>query len=88
MIQIRYLEYVVIAFKIFNIRTEQIDGNALHTRLWPRAAALAERLWSNPDQDWTAASLRMNHHRDRLARIVPVELVQPKWCYQNDGYCD
>lgn len=72
----------------FYNRTEQIDEHGLHVRLWPRAAALAERLWSNPKENWKEAQFRMNHHRERLVNGVPAELLQPKWCYQNDGFCD
>ncbi|CAG2067244.1 unnamed protein product [Timema podura] len=29
--------------------SEQVNQNSLESRLWPRAAALAERLWTDPD---------------------------------------
>lgn len=69
-------------------RTEQLDSLTIHSRLWPRSAALAERLWSDPQEDWTQAQYRMNNHRERLVRMnVQAELLQPAWCYQNDGFC-
>ncbi|KAK6631058.1 hypothetical protein RUM44_003231 [Polyplax serrata] len=68
--------------------TEQIDDGNIHVRLWPRAAALAERLWSNPNETWTEAQFRMYHHRERVVQEVPAEVLQPEWCYQNDGFCD
>ncbi|KAF9801356.1 hypothetical protein SFRURICE_002996, partial [Spodoptera frugiperda] len=43
--------------------SEQSDSATLDGRLWPRAAALAERLWAEPQTDWKAAETRMLHIR-------------------------
>jgi len=62
---------------------EYVDSTNLLSRLWPRASAVAERLWSpadvnNPDE----ATSRLHQHRCRLLkRNIPAE---PLWI----GYCD
>lgn len=57
-------------------------------KLWPRASALAERLWTDPDSGWYAAEPRMVNHRQRLVqRGILADAVQPEWCHQFDGYC-
>lgn len=68
--------------------TEQIDESSLDGRYWPRAAALAERLWTNPDEGWREAENRMLAHRERLVqRGIQSEALEPQWCYQNEGSC-
>ncbi|XP_068248903.1 chitooligosaccharidolytic beta-N-acetylglucosaminidase-like [Palaemon carinicauda] len=68
--------------------SEQTDNEALDSRLWPRGAALAERLWSNPTHNWEPAETRMVHHRQRLVqRGIKADRVQPQWCHQNEGLC-
>ncbi|CAG2062539.1 unnamed protein product [Timema podura] len=47
---------------------ELVDGRSLDARLWPRAAALAERLWSDPYSGSSDAELRFYQHRERLVR--------------------
>ncbi|KAL0831029.1 hypothetical protein ABMA28_001914 [Loxostege sticticalis] len=68
--------------------SEQSDTSTLDGRLWPRAAALAERLWAEPATTWQDAEYRMLHIRERLVRMgIQAESIQPEWCYQNEGYC-
>ncbi|XP_013187830.2 chitooligosaccharidolytic beta-N-acetylglucosaminidase [Amyelois transitella] len=68
--------------------SEQSDTSTLDGRLWPRAAALAERLWSDPQHDWKEAEHRMLHVRERLVHMgIQADSIQPEWCYQNEGYC-
>lgn len=43
--------------------SEQADSASLAGRLWPRAAALAERLWAEPEGTWRDAEYRMLHVR-------------------------
>ncbi|XP_075974168.1 beta-hexosaminidase 1 isoform X2 [Anticarsia gemmatalis] len=68
--------------------SEQADTATLDGRLWPRAAALAERLWAEPRASWEHAEQRMLHVRERLVRMgIQAESLEPEWCYQNEGYC-
>lgn len=74
--------------------TEQVDETTLDSRLWPRASALAERLWSDPDEDNEYESLpkevfnRMSVFRSRLLQLgLKAEPIFPKYCTQNQDEC-
>ena len=68
--------------------SEQSDDQTLDSRLWPRAAALAERLWAEPESDSLQALTRLVHHRERMVqRGFGAEPLQPEYCHQNDGIC-
>ncbi|XP_050689017.1 chitooligosaccharidolytic beta-N-acetylglucosaminidase-like [Eriocheir sinensis] len=68
--------------------TEQADTSTIDSKVWPRAAAVAERLWTNPATGWRDAETRFIHHRQRLVRRgVQAERIQPQWCHQNEGLC-
>lgn len=68
--------------------SEQVGDTGMQNKLWPRTAAFAERLWSDPDTDWKAAELRLIHHRQRLVeRGIEADALQPEWCHQNEGLC-
>ena len=57
-------------------------------KLFPRAAAFAERLWSNPSDHWSKAEQRMLQHRERLRqRGVKADALQPEWCRLNEDQC-
>lgn len=67
---------------------EYIDEEGLDARIWPRAAAAAERLWSNPETQHRAAHPRMQRHRDRLVkRGIGAQALVTEWCYQTEGQC-
>jgi len=68
--------------------SEQVDGAAVMHKLWPRASAFAERLWSDPDNSWKAAENRILAHRMNMVdRGVMADMLQPEWCNQNEGLC-
>ncbi|CAH4006618.1 unnamed protein product [Pieris brassicae] len=68
--------------------SEYVDSQALDTRVWPRAAAVAERLWSNPSSGASVAEPRLQRLRSRLAaRGIPSDVLSPGWCSQHDARC-
>ncbi|XP_065656615.1 chitooligosaccharidolytic beta-N-acetylglucosaminidase-like isoform X1 [Hydra vulgaris] len=68
--------------------SEQVDEYTSEGKIWPRTAALAERLWTNPSHDWRDAEYRLIFHRERLVeRGIQADALQPLWCLQNAGHC-
>lgn len=60
-----------------------MDATNVISRTWPRAASVAERLWSSIDvTDISAATSRLEEHRCRyLRRGIPAEPVSgPSYC--------
>lgn len=68
--------------------SEQVDEHSVEAKVWPRAAALAERMWSNPEHGWKEAESRFINNRDRMVNLgIGADGEQPRWCHQNDGLC-
>ncbi|XP_075215127.1 chitooligosaccharidolytic beta-N-acetylglucosaminidase-like [Lycorma delicatula] len=68
--------------------SEMVSEGSLDSKLWPRAAALAERTWTNPKTYWRSAESRLLYHRDRLVRLgVKADAIEPEWCNANRGGC-
>merc|ERR1712179_435329 len=69
----------------------ETDAESLQTTVWPRGAALAERLWTDPPHvDFLAekAENRMAAHRERMVnRGTRAETFQPEYCFQNQNSC-
>lgn len=56
--------------------------------MWPRAAAVAERLWSNPDTPAQTATERLFRHNMRLKLLgIQTEPIAPMYCILNEGEC-
>lgn len=61
---------------------------SLDSRIWPRASAVAERLWSNPENPAQMAQARLLRHNDRLRAMgIQTEPITPKYCILNEGQC-
>ncbi|KAL9321937.1 hypothetical protein ACSQ67_009990 [Phaseolus vulgaris] len=74
--------------------SEQSDATVLDARVWPRASAMAESLWSgNRDEKgvkrYAEATDRLNEWRSRMvSRGIGAEPIQPLWCVKNPGMCN
>ncbi|EPS67345.1 beta-hexosaminidase 1, partial [Genlisea aurea] len=74
--------------------SEQADPTVMDSRIWPRAAALSESLWSgnrdrNGNKRCAEATDRLNEWRHRMVtRGIAAEPIQPLWCIKNPGMCN
>jgi len=61
---------------------ESVDWHNALQRMFPRASAVAERLWSQQginDTDWALGRL-MEFRCDVVRRGIPIGPLQPDWC--------
>ena len=67
-----------------------IDETNLIQRVWLKASAVAERLWSKADnfeEDFGSAETRLEEHRCKLLqRGFPVEPLGPSYCRHGSIY--
>ncbi|KAI5310816.1 hypothetical protein KEM55_000968 [Ascosphaera atra] len=74
--------------------TEQVDDQTVSTRVWPRAAALGELLWSgNRDKSGHKRTYELtqriiNFREYLLANRVGAKALVPKYCVKNAHACD
>ncbi|KAL8495865.1 hypothetical protein ACS0TY_019836 [Phlomoides rotata] len=74
--------------------SEQADSTVMDQRIWPRASAMAEALWSgNRDESgkkrFAEATDRLSEWRYRMVtRGIAAEPIQPLWCIRNPGMCN
>lgn len=75
--------------------SEQVDDAVISTKLWPRAAALAELAWSgNRDRvtgikRTTQLTQRILNFREYLVAVgVGASPLVPKYCLQHPHACD
>ncbi|KAJ5070177.1 beta-hexosaminidase [Anaeramoeba ignava] len=63
--------------------SEQVNWSSISNRIWPRASAVAERLWSSRNvNDISDATLRLNDFSCRLInRGIPSAPLVPGACY-------
>lgn len=69
--------------------SEQLAPGGLDARVWPRAAALAERLWADRADGASAdVYLRLDTQRARLvSRGIRAAPLWPRWCSHNPHSC-
>ncbi|XP_038217002.1 probable beta-hexosaminidase fdl [Zerene cesonia] len=71
--------------------TDLVDTGNLDDHLWPRAAAVAERLWSDVVANSSANKYvyaRLDTHRWRmLLRGIKVQPIWPAWCSFHPSKC-
>jgi len=72
--------------------SEKADEFNMDMKLWPRGAAYAERLWSNPPSRLNVTQMaypRLIHQRERLiTRGIRPDTLLPEACYNIWGFCD
>jgi len=68
------------------------DSNGFQAKIWPRMAAFAERLWTDPEQltmmHAGMTQRRLNIQRTRMAeRGVQADPLQPEYCMHDESAC-
>jgi hexosaminidase len=73
---------------------EQVDDTVVSQKMWPRAAALAELVWSgnrdaNGKKRTTELTQRILNFREYLLAVgVQAAPIMPKYCAQHPHECD
>lgn len=68
--------------------TEYCDEHSVEIRIFPRLNGVAERLWSNPSENFKTVESRFHRQRERLiSRGVKVDTVLPEYCTLFEGEC-
>lgn len=68
--------------------SEKVAPWEIETKLWPRAAAFAEKLWSYPKRRYDEVYSRLNYNNYRMQkRGIPTAQVQPESCLHFNGHC-
>lgn len=75
--------------------SEQVDDTVVTPKIWPRAAALAELVWSgNRDpatgkkRTTTMTQRILNYREYMLAHGIPAAPLVPKYCMRHPHHCD
>ncbi|KZZ95344.1 N-acetylglucosaminidase [Moelleriella libera RCEF 2490] len=75
--------------------SEQVDDTVVTPKIWPRAAALAELVWSgNRDpatgkkRTTTMTQRILNYREYMLANGIPAAPLVPKYCMRHPHHCD
>jgi len=67
------------------------DAQGLQSRLWPRMSAFAERLWTDPQNNFIEdpfVQKRINNQRLRMVlRGIAADPLQPEYCFQDESVC-
>lgn len=67
---------------------EYVDENVIEGRIWPRASAAAERLWTNPNIKAVEVEDRLIFHRQRLVKMgIKASPIVNQFCEQNPYEC-
>jgi hexosaminidase len=66
------------------IWSESVGSATIDMKIFPRISALAERLWTDPDDHWSKFEPRILWNNQRLSEIggLAPERLQLEWCLQ------
>lgn len=69
--------------------SEYVDEHSIEVKIWPRTAAIAERLWSDPSNvDMRSVESRFNRQRERLiSKGIQPDATIPEYCSLFEGDC-
>ena len=69
--------------------SEIMSGESMHAKIWPRAAAMADKLWSPKVKiDLVAITQRQTHFKEYLInRGTPASPISGRWCEVIAEHC-